>query len=75
MTKELKPKNNGLYLMKNPESGKYIIKILSKKNNLYNGIIYTENREKVDNTSLTLEIFRREFVKKLTKKDDVTHKK
>ena len=61
--------------MKNPESGKYIIKIVSKKNNLYKGMIYTENREKVDNTSLTLEIFRREFVKKLTKKDDVTHKK
>ena len=57
------------YLMENLEAGKYILKITIKKQKTCKGIIYKENGEKIDKTSMNINSFKEEFVKRLSKKE------
>jgi hypothetical protein len=55
--------------MENQEAGKYILKITLKKQRLCRGIIYKENGEKVDRTSMNMNSFKEELIKRLSKKE------
>jgi len=62
------------YLMENLEAGKYILKITTKKQRICRGIIYKENGEKIDKTSMNFKSFKEEFIKRITKREIDTHR-
>ena len=61
------------YLMENLEAGKYILKVTTKKQRVCRGIIYKENGEKIDRTSMNLKSFKEEFRKRLSKREIDTY--